>query len=237
MLTVYKFAPAWGLPDLSPFVVKLETYLRLAGIPYETKQGDPRKAPKRKIPYVSDGGELLGDTRFIIEHLETKRGVSLDARLTPRERALATAFQSMLEEHLYFLVVYERWLVDANWERFLPALRAVLAGAGVPGPVQGVVASIARRATQKQLHSQGAARHKPAEVGRIGERLVGALAEQIGDGPYFFGAEPATIDATAYAFAASILDAPFEGPVKDAAARKENLRSYVNRIRERYWAS
>ena len=75
MLTVYKFGPAWGTPDISPFVVKLETYLRLAGIPYDTKPGDPRKAPKRKIPYIVDDGTVVGDSRFIVEHLETKRGI------------------------------------------------------------------------------------------------------------------------------------------------------------------
>src|ERR1700723_1571530 len=129
MLTVHKFGPAWGLPDISPFVVKLETYLRLAGIPYGTKNADPRKAPKRKIPYIVDDAVVLGDTRFIIEHLETKRGISLDARLTPRDRALATAFQSMLEEHLYFVMVYERWQIELNWERLAPTMRQILSGA------------------------------------------------------------------------------------------------------------
>ena len=89
----------------------------------------------------------------------------------------------------------------------------------------------------KQLFAQGTGRHAAAEVGRIGERIVGALAEQIGDGPFFFGAEPSTIDATVYAFASGLLDTPFEGPVRDAAARRENLRAYVDRIKERCWAS
>jgi glutathione S-transferase len=237
MLTVYKFGPAWGMPDLSPFVVKLETYLRLAGIPYETKIADPRKAPKKKIPYIADDGVVLGDTRFIVEHLETKRGISLDARLTPRDRAIAAAFQSMLEEHLYFVMVHERWQLDPNWERLTPTLRQILAGAGVPGPMTGVVSGMARKQMLKSLSAQGTGRHSPPEVGRIGERLVGALAEQIGDGPFFFGAEPATIDATAYAFAIGLLEAPFEGPVRDAAARKQNLKAYVDRIKQRYWAS
>ena len=87
----------------------------------------------------------------------------------------------------------------------------------------------------KSLFAQGTGRHSAPEVGRIGERIVGALAEQIGEGPYFFGAEPATIDATAYAFATGILDAPFDGPVRDAAARKANLKAYVDRIKDRYW--
>jgi len=237
MLTVYKFGPAFGLPDLSPFVVKLETYLRMAGIRYETKQGDPRKAPKKKIPYVVDDGVVLGDTRFIIEHLETKRGISLDARLTPKDRAIAAAFQSMLEEHLYYVMVYERWQIDANWERLFPTLRQIIAGSGVPGPMAGLVSAMARKQMVKSLFVQGTGRHTPAEVGLIGERLVGALSEQIGEGPFFFGAEPATIDATAYAFAVGLLETPFVGPVRDAAARKENLKAYVSRIKQRYWAS
>jgi glutathione S-transferase len=236
MLTVYKFGPAWGMPDLSPFVVKLETYLRLAGIPYETKLADPRKAPKKKIPYITDDGVVLGDTRFIIEHLETKRGVSLDARLTPRERAVAAAFQSMLEEHLYFVMVHERWQLDPSWARLAPVLQKILAGVGVPGPMTAIVGSLARKQMLKTLAVQGTGRHSPAEVGRIGERLVGALAEQLGEGPFFFGAEPATIDATAYAFASGLLEAPFEGPVRDAALRKPSLKAYVDRIKQRYWA-
>ena len=237
MLTVYKFGSAWGMPDLSPFVVKLETYLRLAGIPYEAKNGDPRKAPKRKMPYVVDDGAIVGDTRFIIEHLETKRGISLDARLTPKDRAIAAAFQSMLEEHLYFVMVYERWQIEANWERLAPTLRRLFSGAGVPGPLTGLVAAIARKGMLKTLFVQGTGRHAPPEVGRIGERIVGALAEQIGDGPFFFGAEPAPIDASAYAFLSGILDAPFDGPVRDAAARRENLKAYIERVKQRCWTS
>ncbi|HEY8039453.1 MAG TPA: Tom37 metaxin N-terminal-like domain-containing protein, partial [Polyangiaceae bacterium] len=110
MLTVYKFTPAWGLPDISPFVLKLETYLRMAGIEYESKPGDPRKAPKQKLPYVEHDGKLLGDSRFVIDHLESTRGAPLDGRLGPRERAIAQAYRSMIEEHLYFVILYQRWV-------------------------------------------------------------------------------------------------------------------------------
>jgi glutathione S-transferase len=237
MLTLHKFGTAWGIPDISPFVVKLETYMRMAGIPYETKQGDPRKAPKKKMPYVVDDGVVLGDSRFIIEHLETKRGISLDARLTPRERAIATAFQSMLEEHLYYVILYERWQMDANWERYVPTFGQILKGVGVPGPLRGIVSAVARKQTLKALFAQGTGRHSPPEVGRIGERIVVALAEQIGDGPFFFGSEPSTIDATAYAFVSGLIDAPFEGPVRDAAVRKQNLKAYAGTMKKRYWAS
>ncbi len=235
MLIVHKYGPAWGTPDISPFVVKLETYLRLAGIPYEGKPADPRKAPKQKLPYVDDDGTVLGDSRLIIEHLEQRRGISLDAHLAPGQRSVATAFQSMLEEHLYFVIVHDRWKIDANWQRYLPTMRQILSGA-VPGPLTGLVAGLARKQMLKALSAQGTGRHTPDEVGRIGQRIVGALAEQIGDGPFFFGAEPATIDATAYAFLLGILEAPFEGQVSDAVRASEGLKGYVERIKKRCWS-
>jgi hypothetical protein len=36
LITLHQFAPAFGLPNASPFCMKLETYLRMAGLPCET---------------------------------------------------------------------------------------------------------------------------------------------------------------------------------------------------------
>ena len=59
LIILYKFGPGFGLRETGPFVLKVMAYMRLTGIDFtETVQGDPRKAPKRKIPYISDEGEL-----------------------------------------------------------------------------------------------------------------------------------------------------------------------------------
>jgi hypothetical protein len=36
MITLYNFGPAFGLPDPSPFVMKVETLLKMARLPYRT---------------------------------------------------------------------------------------------------------------------------------------------------------------------------------------------------------
>lgn len=43
--------PGWNVPNMSPFCVKLETYLRMAKLPYQTAPGNPLQAPLGKIPY------------------------------------------------------------------------------------------------------------------------------------------------------------------------------------------
>ena len=50
MITLYTFGPFFGLPDASPFVMKGEMLLKLAGIPYQTNTRGFTRAPKGKLP-------------------------------------------------------------------------------------------------------------------------------------------------------------------------------------------
>ena len=52
MITLHQFARVWDIPNLSPFCSKVETYLRMAGIPYEVADAIPPTAPKGKLPYT-----------------------------------------------------------------------------------------------------------------------------------------------------------------------------------------
>jgi hypothetical protein len=46
MITLYTFGPAFGLPDPSPFVTKVEVLLKMAGLAYRTDTTGFRQAPK-----------------------------------------------------------------------------------------------------------------------------------------------------------------------------------------------
>jgi glutathione S-transferase len=89
MITLYGFGPAFGLPDPSPFVMKAELLLKMAGLPYKADTGGMRKAPKGKLPYIVDDGEAVGDSTFIRWHIEKKYQIDFDRGLTPEQRAIA----------------------------------------------------------------------------------------------------------------------------------------------------
>ena len=56
-IKLYQFPPALELPNASPFCMKLETYLRMAGLPFESVYTlNLRRAPKGKLPFINDGG-------------------------------------------------------------------------------------------------------------------------------------------------------------------------------------
>src|SRR5205823_7016158 len=95
MITLYTFGPAFGLPDPSPFVMKAEVLLKMAGLPYRTDDTGFRSAPKGKLPYIDDDGERIADSTFIRLHVEKKYGFDFDRGLDQEHRAVALAFDKL----------------------------------------------------------------------------------------------------------------------------------------------
>jgi glutathione S-transferase len=117
MITLYSFGPAFGLPDSSPFVTKVELLLKMAKLLYRTDTTGFARAPKGKLPYIDDGGAVVADSTFIRWHLEKKYRIDFDHGLNPAQKATAWAFEKMAEEQLYWVFVHERWMIDGNFRR------------------------------------------------------------------------------------------------------------------------
>lgn len=60
----------------------------------------PMKAPKKKLPYIEDGGKIIPDFGFIIDYLELAYSHDLDRSLSDSDRADERALRRMIEEHL-----------------------------------------------------------------------------------------------------------------------------------------
>ena len=228
-VTLQRYIPGWDLLDLCPFCFKVEVYLKLAAIPYATVLADPRKAPKRKLPVLVDGSQTIPDSVAIIDHLERTRGAPLDAFLSARQHAIATAVRSMVEEHLDFVVLYQRWQLDENWPLYRLKFIELATLYGTPRFIASLVMPSLRGKVLRILDCQGMGRHQPDEVVAIALRLFETLAE-LCEGPFFFGARPSTLDATVYAFLQSFAGVPFEGPVKDFVCTNATLRSYREHV-------
>ncbi len=233
MIKLYQFPPAFGLPNMSPFCMKVETYLRMAGLAYECPRGaDLTKSPKGKMPYIDDNGTVVADSTFIIDYLKATYGDKLDVKLSARERALSLTIQRTFEESLYWAAVYSRWIEDAGF-----AIVGEAAFARLKFPMRQLVPVIARRIMRKQLHGQGTGRHSRDEIYAMGSRDISALAELLGEQAHFLGDEPTSIDATGYAFLANLLWAPIDSPLRAHAQKLPNLEAYCQRMKVRYFSA
>lgn len=233
MIKLFQFPPLWGLPSGSPFCAKVETYLRMVGLPYETvNDADVRKAPKRKFPVIQDDSRRIADSGFIVDYLRAAYGDPLDARLSPVDRALALALRRLIEEHLYWCLLYVRWQMDAHW----PAMREAFFGF-LPALARATVAASVRRQVLAELDGHGMGRHTPEEVYALARADLDALSAFLADKPFFLGGSPTSLDASAYAFLSNILRAPSETPIQQHARTLANLDAYCARMKERYYAS
>jgi len=226
MITLFGFGPAFGLPDPSPFVMKTDVQLKMAGLSHKWQRGGPQAAPKGKIPFIDDDGLIVADSTFIRAHLESQYRVDLDSGLLTFERALAWSMERMLEDHLYFALLHARWMDDAN---FAKGPAHFFDGAPDGAREAG------RERVRLVLHGHGLGRHSDAEIAELAERSLGALSDFLGDKPYLMGERACGADATMFAMLAGILTPFFESRLRDVALGHRNLAAYAERMMQLYY--
>ncbi len=231
MIILYTFGPYFGLPDPSPFVMKAEVLLRMADLPYETDTGGFNKAPKGKLPYIDDNGEIVADSTFIRLHIEKKYGFDFDAGLSSPERGIAWAFEKMCEDHLYWAGLHARWMVDANFDKGPRKFFDEVAT-----PLRPLVMVMARRQFRRNLWGHGMGRHTTAEMEQLAARDIDAIADFLAEKPYLMGEVPCGADATVFPFMAHALCPLFETAIRMRAEHRPNLVAYRDRLMKQYFS-
>jgi glutathione S-transferase len=230
MIDLYAFAPLWELVDISPFVTKVDAYLRLAELPYKLVPFSMESftaAPKGKLPYIVDGHETIADSSFIVDHLKKKYSDPLDAKLGPSVKAAGHAIKRMLEENFYWVIVAERWRDTKTAVEQYP----VMVGQP-PEFVNAVVDSLLG-----ELRGHGMGRHSADEVENIGKADLIALSDFLGENPYLLGEEPTSYDATAYSFVAHTIQPDYDSRIKRFIETLPNLMQYWDRLKSRLYKS
>ncbi len=231
MIKLHQFARTWGIPNLSHFCCKLETYLRLTKIPYEVVESMPPKAPKGKLPFIQDGDKKIADSDLIIQHLTQTHGDKLDADLSLEQKATSLSMQRLLEDHLFWVTMYTRWQYsDENWQVNKKAIFHPF-----PPLIRDIVAGVFRILIRRQIYGQGIGRHTSEEIFQLGRNDLDALSNFLADKPYFMGDKPTSLDATAFGFLINTLGCPIGSPVKEYARSKQNLIDYCQRIMAEYY--
>jgi len=229
-IRLFQFPRRFDIPNLSPFCCKLETWLRIAGIPYEVVDTpDPRKGPKGKLPFIEDAGMRIADTSIIVDHLKKTRGVDPDARLDASQRAIALLVQRTLEEHYAFVLAYTHLVRDEGFRHTRDRFDSV------PAIVRPLVLRSVQGQIKKALWQQGILRHSDAEIVELALRDWRAVLEVMSEGSFFFGDEPTGIDAVVFGALATSVLTPIESPIRDFLRSQPACVAYAVRMRTRFF--
>jgi glutathione S-transferase len=231
MITLIQFPRPSHSASFSPFCLKLETYLKIAGIPYENKLTvSTAKSTKKKMPMILDNGKLIEDSTFIIDYLKSNHGVDLDSHLNSEQKATAKAFQWLCEKSIVDIVMHFRWTDKNNWPKFRDILFH-----GAPWFIKATVANSMAKNVTKTLYKHGTGRFTdPEKLTLLNENLT-AISNYLGQKKFFFGDQVSTIDSILFATLIQIepreIVPQFEGLLK----KYPNLITYLETLKKQYW--
>jgi glutathione S-transferase len=227
---LHQFPTGKNIPNLSPFCLKLETFLRVNKIPYENDYGY-KMGKKGKLPWIEYKGEKKNDSNMIIDYLNETFEVNLDKDFSNEQLALGRATRSMLEENTYWALIYNRYVENFNeFKKLVP-----LPSGGSLG--FNVSQKMYQRKMQKCLDGHGLGRHSKEELYKIAEDDIKALSDLLGEKEYLLGENPSSFDCTVFGLCANILYSGMESPM--CTYIKENATNIValcDKIKETYWA-
>ena len=219
--------------SISPFALKVETWLRLANIKYEnifTMKFHPKT---HQIPYIELNGESLGDSNVIISKLTEQFGVSLDNDLTGEQAAMSRAATSMVENYTAQTGFHYRY--GYNMARFVEFLQL--------GEYFNSQRSIRfwtkfqPFSTRLRNHLSGLSRVENATVWSLASKDLLALSAWLGEKPFFHGSSPTSVDCMMFGQLAQFLYIDIGFPQKTFIETDcRNLVDFVARMKEKYWS-
>jgi glutathione S-transferase len=237
MVTLYGFGKRFNVMDASPFVVKVDLFLRMSNLPYQVINGlaNMKLAPKGKLPFIDDDGQKIADSVAIVEYLTEKYQITLDEKLTTEQSAQAYLLTKSLDESLYWCLVYSRWVANDGWQVVKESFFGAMAL-----PLRWIVPNVLRKSVRKNLHAQGFGRHSEAELLAITDKTLNALSVLLADKNYFFGADYCSFDAVVYShlcqFVSVRYENGFESDFSKQAKQYDNLVQFCQRIENQFYS-
>ena len=227
---------AGGLKQLSPFVVKVEMALLYLGLEFEVEHIAPLKirsmSPTGKVPWIRMGNSTLSESDSIITFLNSKQDVDLFDGLTNDQKLLELALKRLTEDHLYWLMVWARWISDASRlalvESFLESLLHKY-----PKPIIKLASPFAKRHVSALCKTQGIGMMSDDEREREAMIDFNALSAQLKKMPFLLGPNMTVYDFSVAAVLSSILFFRPNNWLTDMANDFEIFPEYLGRVSER----
>lgn len=228
-VVLYQYPPSEHLPSISPFCLKLETFLRMHSIPYENQYGY-KMGSNGKLPWIEYKGDKVADSNITIRYLKDKFEIDMDKDLTKEQQALAHVAQRMLEENTYWVLIHDRFVMN------YPEYKRLMTPPTGTGIGFNISIKMLQRKMRSQLDSHGLGRHTSEEIVEIGKADLRSLSNMLGEKDYLLGREHSPVDCTIFGVCANILYSGCESPFKEFIMENtKNLFDLCERIKNQYW--
>jgi hypothetical protein len=200
MITLYTFGPYFGLPDPSPFVMKAEVLLKMAGLPYRTDTTAFGKAPKGSFP-ISTTMARLSPTPPSSACTSRRSMASTSTPAFPYPSAALPGFSKRCAR----TISIGQGCMCAGWSTRISTKAPRQFFDAAVAPLRPLVVTLARRQFRRNLWGRGMGRHTLAEMEQLATRDIDAIADLLAGKPYLMGLVPCGADAATFPFMAHAL--------------------------------
>ncbi|EDV23856.1 uncharacterized protein TRIADDRAFT_5728, partial [Trichoplax adhaerens] len=216
------------VPSLAAYVLKLETYLRMAEIPYKNDHSFTLSS-KGKVPWIIVNGKEVTDSSFCIEYLSQEFDKDLDKGLNEESKAVGRMLTKTMEENTFWATIEQARLYDGldEWLDLVDVNSSMRSFFKNQGP----------KIVKEYSWGHGIGRHSSQEIHHIGELDLRSFSVILGSKKYFLADYPTTVDACMFGFLANMLYAvPKSSPCyRLLTTELTNLVDYVERMKAKYW--
>jgi glutathione S-transferase len=226
MLTLYSYPTLFGVADNNGYGLKVFAFLKLARVPFHHEHiFDASKAPRGQLPYITDGDDTVGDSETILAFVTDKYRLTIDAALTPAQRAQNLLITRTLDD-LYWVMSYSRWKDERYWPLFRDALLREHPSLTEEGLAK------AKEFNAQRYYYQGIGRYDPDAAMARGLADLAALVTLIPARGFVHGDKPTSIDAGIYGFIANIYFYDIDTPLKQFVLAHDNLVQHCRAIHQ-----
>lgn len=211
--------------NASPFCAKVELFLKYYQIPFKIEAALPMHGPYKKMPFIEYQNETIGDSEFILQRLI--KDYKIELGLTPPQLAQGRAWQLLLEQHLYWVIVYNRWVPEDSWKKLEDAFFS-----GLKWPLRPIIAKQSRKLAIKNLYAQGIGRFSLTQVLHTGREDLKALSNHLTVNKYICGDTFSYFDLIAYATLKNINNQQMEIALTAVIQEFQTILDYQQRIEE-----
>merc|ERR1711915_426766 len=240
MVYLFQFTRSPQIPSISPFCLKLESWLKLHGFKYQNIDHKCKfRSRKGMLPFVEINGDEVADSNMIIETLAKKFDKEMPAQLSQDQKNVQHAMIAMVENHLHWTIVHWRSKdVDNTLKAYQLNLQTAI-GTKAPASLLNFYFKYTFcRKGLKKVKAHGLGVHTAEEIEQFGKKDLQALSEMLGDKEFFFGDDPAMLDLVVYSHVAQLvmIEKDYPCPMRDyLEADCKNLVGLVNRMKDRCW--
>lgn len=231
--------------NISPFGMKVESFLRVNKIPHEIVYTS-KFGPKKKIPYLhlvdsDDGGvlEIIPDSNVILNRIEEIFQIPKED-LSREQEAISHMMIRMLEEHTAQIGFYYRYVLKSQdfMEKLDMGNRFFHADTSQMGRMIAPLFSTGmKKAFAMKMKARGLSDHSDEDLWKFSNDDLLAVSSLLGSKLFVFGDKQATrADCALFAHLAQLLYMPLDFPQKKFIEKEcPNLVDFMERFRKDFW--